>query len=383
VEIYRPLDSTMLTDPYPVYAELRRQDPIHWHEQLNSYVLTRYRDCDRVLQDSETFAADPRRVGEEIPEEFLGLLSLQWLDPPDHGVVRQIVLDGLKGVDLNAWLADVRAVADKLLSAMGEDELDFVTEFAEPLAARSLCSLFGLPLLEEEKVFLTAQRDLVLQMDVDLAPERGPAGLRARAYLSGLIEPWAVRPPATGLLSRIDFAAAGELHSFLINSLRAIMVAGFTATSSMLGNAVRVLAENGFFGAEEPPAITTTMIHELIRYVGPLQTDFRTVVQDVQLGERMLTRSDIVIPVLGAANRDPSVFDEPDQLRLDRDPNPHLGFGAGVHACLGGRLALRILLDVLGSLAKTYQIELVGEPVQRPTAMARGLDRLPLRLRIR
>lgn len=386
MEIFQPLDPAMLADPYPVYAELRRQDPVHWHEEFHVYVLTRYRDCDRVQQDPQTFVADFRAAGNEVPEKFLvpeEFQSMQTLDPPDHGTVRRIVLAALKGVDLPAWLAEVRAVADKLLSTVGEGELDFVTEFAEPLAARSMCSLFGVPLLEDEEAFLAAQRDVITSMDWWLAPERGPAGMRARAYLSELIEPWAVRPPSTGLLSRVDFDAAGERLPYLINSLRAIVVAGFSPSSSMLGSAVRVLAEHGFFDREEPCAVTTTMIHELVRYAGPVQSDFRAVVRDVQLGERLLTRSDVVFTMLGAANRDPDVFEAPDQLRLDRASNPHLGFGKGIHSCVGARLAHRVLLEVLGLLAKTYRIELAGDPVQRPTATLRGLSRLPLRLQTR
>lgn len=380
MEIFWPLDPTMVADPYPVYAELRRQDPIHWHEQVHSYVLTSYRDCDQVLQQPQTFASDFRAIGDEVPKEFLSLLNL---DPPDHDVIRGIVLAALKRVNLPTWLADVGTVADKLLSTIGESEFDFVTEFAEPLAARSMCLLFGLPLLNDEQAFLAAQRDLVVGMDWWLAPERGPAGVRAARYLIDLIEPWTVRPPATGLLSQVDFDAAGERLPYLINSLRAILVAGFSPSSSMLGNAVHVLVEHGFFDREDPCAITTTMIHELVRYAGPVQAGPHAVVQDVQLGERLLTRSDVVVTMLGAANRDPDVFEAPDQLRLDRAVNPHLGFGKGIHSCVGARFALRVLLDVLGLFAKTYRIELAGDPVQRPTATLRGLNRLPLRLRIR
>lgn len=380
METFQPLDPVMLADPYPVYAELRWKDPIHWHDPVNSYVLTRYRDCDQVLQHPETFVSDFRAVGEEVPEEFLSLLNL---DPPDHGAVRQILLAALKRVDLPAWLADVGTVAEKLLSAVGEGEFDFVTEFAEPLAARSLCSLFGIPLLDEEKEFLAAQRDLVFGMDWWLAPELGPTGVRAGRYLIDLIEPWAARPPATGLLSEVDFDAAGERRPYVINSLRAILVAGFSPSSSMLGNAVRVLVEHGFFDREEPFTVTSTMIHELVRYAAPVQAGRHGVVQDIQLGDRLLTRSDVVVTMLGAANRDPDVFEAPDQLRLDRAPNPHLGFGTGIHSCLGARFALRVLLDVLELLTKTYRIELADDPVQRPTATLRGLSRLPLRLRIR
>jgi cytochrome P450 len=380
VEIFTPLDPAMLADPYPVYAELRRRDPVHWHDQLNAYVLSRHSDCDRVLQDPQTFVSDFRAIGDEVPEAFL---SLQTLDPPDHGAVRRIVLAALKGTDLRSWLADVGAATDKLLSSLGEGEFDFVTEFAEPLAASSMCSLFGVPLLEDEEAFRTAQRDLVLSMDAGLAPERGPVGMRARAYLSELIEPWSVRPPTAGLLSRVDFDAAGEHLPHLVNSLRAIFVAGYSSSSSMLGSGVRVLVDHDLLAGGEPPAATTSMFHELVRYVGPVQAESRAVVGDVQIGGRQLSRGDIVVTVLGAANRDPEVFDAPDELRLDRNPNPHLGFGKGIHSCIGARLALRLITGVLGSLAVRYRIELAGDPVQRPTATLRGLDRLPVRLRAR
>ncbi|MGH3941366.1 MAG: cytochrome P450 [Pseudonocardiaceae bacterium] len=380
VEIFQPLDQVMLADPYPIYADLRRRDPVHWHEQFNVHLLTRYSDCDRVFSDPQTFSADVRAFDDEVPDE---ILSIQMLDPPDHGVVRRMVLAALKGVDLQAWLADVSAMAEKLFSTVGEGEFDFITEFAEPLAARSMWTLFGVPLFEDEETVRTMQRDIILSMDSWVVPECGPAGIRARAYLSELIEPWTVRPPVTGLLSQLDFDAAGQHRQRLVNSMRAIFVAGFSTSSSMLGNAVRALVEHGCFDTEEPPAVTTTMAHELVRYVGTVQADFRTVLQDVQLGECRLRPADVVVLMLGAANRDPEIFEAPDQLRLDRNPNPHLGFGKGIHSCVGARFAVRMMLDVLGSLAEKYRIEISGDPVQRPTATHRGLCRLPLRLRLR
>jgi cytochrome P450 len=377
-ELFQPLSQEMLKDPHPVYARLRVEDPVHWHERLNAWVITSYADCLAILQDPDNFRSDFRAIGDEVPDEFL---SLQTLDPPTHGDVRKFILGALRSVDIPAWVRDTRAAADKLLAKVDVDGFDFVTEFAEPLAALSMCSLFGIPLLEDEQAFRLAQRDLVLSMDSGLDNTRLDAGMRARRELSGLIEPWIDAPPASGLLNQIDFAAAGDLLGHLVNSLRAIFVAGYSSTSSMLGNAMRVLLDESELNKDEPLAVTSTAFNELVRYEGAVQAESRAVNADVKLPSGTgLRRGDVVVTVVASANRDPAMFTEPNRLNLERDPNPHLGFGRGNHACVGTRLALAVGVNVLSALSADHRVVPAGDPVQRPTGTLRGLDSLPLAL---
>ena len=377
-ELFEPLSPAMLSDPYPVYATLRQEDPVHWHEGLSAWVVTRYADCSSILRDPDTFRSDFRAIGDEVPDEYL---SLQTLDPPTHRDVRRLIIAALRTVDLSAWAQRTRAIADELVAGVDLDELDFVTEIAEPLAALSMCELFGISLLDDPDGFRSAQRDLVLSMDSGLDPTRLDAGMRARRELSKLIEPWIDAPPANGLLSQVDFAAAGDLLDHLVNSLRAIFVAGYSSTASMLGNAMRVLASEDLLDADEPLAMTATGFNELVRYEGAVQAESRAVNADVTLPSgAALRRGDVVVTVIAAANRDAAYFAEPDRLDLARNPNPHLGFGRGNHTCIGTKFALAVGVGVLSRLSADHRIVLAGDPIQRPTGTLRGLDSLALTL---
>jgi cytochrome P450 len=380
MEIFDPLSPGMLADPYPVYAALRRDDPVHWHEQLDSWVVTRYADCARGLQDAQTFASDFRLIGDDPPAAFI---TLQAIDPPDHTIVRRLLVSALKTVDLAAWTQDVRNTVHKLLDNVDLAAFDFITEFAEPLTVSSLLSLFQVPFVTDDAGFREAQRTLLLSMDAGLAPERNAPGMAARAYLTGLIEPWTARSARQSLASAVDLQAAGPLEEVLVNSVRAIFVAGYGSSSSMLGNAVRTLVEHDQLDGETPPPITTAAFNELVRYVGPVQAESRVVTADVMLGGRLLRRGSVVILIVASANRDGEIFEAADELRLDREVNPHLGFGKGIHTCIGVHLAHHLGIEVLKILAERFRVSLLEPPVQRPTATVRGVDRLMLQCKER
>jgi cytochrome P450 len=389
VEIFTPLDPKMLADPYSVYAELRRTDPVHWHEQLAAYVITRHADCQRILVDPSTFASDFRKIGEEQPDPAL---NIQSVDAPDHTAIRRSVLAALKKTDIDAWAADVRQTASGLLRSLGS-EFDFVTDFAEPLGTKSMLMLFGLSSphdsgspIKDNPAYVSAIRNLILSMDAGLAPEREALGTEAREYLSELIRPWTTSaPPAAGLLSNVDFSVAqsDDHRMFLLNTLRSLFVAGASSSSSMLGNAARALIDDDFFSSPEPRDITPLMAHELVRFAGPPQALSRAVVKDAEIGGQALRHGDIVVIVIASANRDEAVFDPADKLDFTRNPMKHLGFSAGIHACMGARFAIAVVSGVLSEVAANFHAELAGEPVQRPTATQRGFDKLPVRLKAR
>ncbi|QNP75105.1 cytochrome P450 [Streptomyces roseirectus] len=371
-----PLSAEMLADPYPTYRRLREEEPISRHEKLDAWIVTRHSDCARVLREPETYASDFRKIGDPVTPE---LLSVQTLDAPEHTVLRRAILPALRDLDLKRWVADTRSAAAKLLAEVEGRDFDFVTEFAEPLAVESMCELFGLPFIDDVPRFRDAQRDLVLSMDAGLDASRVEPGIRAREYLSTLIEPWTTTHPDAGLLSGIDTGSVGEHRAELVNSLRAIFVAGYSSSSAMFGNALQPLLEHGLLAGDTPPALDGTAFNELVRFNGAVQATSRAVVQDTVLGDRRLRRGEVVVVFLAAANRDPDVFDAPEELRLDRDPNPHLGFGRGVHSCLGTHLALRLATDVVGDFVRQYRVHAVRPPVQRPTATMRGFDELMVR----
>lgn len=378
VAMFAPLSSEVLSNPYPHYARLMREEPVHWDETLAAWVLTSFADCHFVLQDHLRFSSDFRSIGESVPQEFL---SLQTLDPPIHTRVRSILLPAFRAIDLSLWSERISDHGRKLLSRVNLENFDFVQDYCEPLTAGSMCILFGVEPLDDWTEFRRLQRDLILSMDSGLDPERGPAGMEARRALSRLVQEWVSTVPEQGLLRDIEFGGAQEHLPYVINSLRVLFMAGYSSTSSMIGNALRALltANKGSIGGAA--ALTSVGLNELVRFDGAIQAESRATTMDVQLPSgHHLSQGEIVVVVLGSANRDPRVFEDPESLVLTRAPNPHLGFGHGLHSCMGSRLSTVAALRILNEVFAKYQVCATGEPTQRPSATLRGLDHLPISL---
>ncbi|HEY0700209.1 MAG TPA: cytochrome P450 [Micromonospora sp.] len=377
--IYDPLAPEVIADPYTHYARLRRHAPVYWHAQLDSWVVTSYAECRTVLRDSATYASDVRRVGMAIPD---AALSVQSLDDPEHATVRHLLVSALRGQPLDQLAGTVRDVVDARMSRLGVlVAVDVVAEIARPVALHTICRLLGVdpPGGEQFEALSTA---IVRSMDAGLDPGRAEPGTRARQELADLVNHWIDRSDGSGMIgwARTHRADSGVSPQVLANSLRAVLHAGYESASRLLGNALLTLARTPV-PAPLPgagPALDA-LVDELLRLAGPVQADARFCVADTSLGGRSLRRGDVVVVLLGAANRDPAVFAEPDEIDLTRPPGRHVAFGRGIHACLGTGIAILQLRAVLGHLAGRGLVpQLAGEPVVEPTATLRGLRRLPL-----
>jgi cytochrome P450 len=380
MEIFAPLSASMLADPYSVYRRLREEDPVHWHEQLNAWIVTRHSDTLRILGDTKTFINDYRKIGEKAPEDILGL---QTLDAPDHTEVRHILIEAMRRIDTGQWAKECGTIADGILSGLDLGSFDFVKEFNEPLALASMCAFFGVSDFGDEAKFHAAQTALVLSMDFGLEPSRLQPGIEARRYCTSTLVPWADHPPETGLMSLLDFSLPAELRNYLLNSLRMMFVAGFLSSSSNLSCVTRTLIEGGYLDRDEPLKVTQAVYNELVRHSGAVQVDTRGCAETMTLGGRQIRKGDEVLVVPAAANRDPAVFTDPDEVDFSRDPNPHVGFGRGTHSCIGAHLALGMHTTLLTQLSERYRLSLAGPVVQRPTGTLRGLSRMVLTARER
>ena len=369
--IFAPLSDAMLADPHAVYARLRAEDPVHRHEQLAAWVLTRHDDCTRVLKDTGAFGSDPRALGKPIPEQ---VLSVQTLDPPEHTAVRHRFVDAVRRQEVAGWADAVRRAAEELVDRL-DGVVDLVTEVAEPLALRAVCALYGVPVPHDHEQLRSASRTLVLGMDSGLAPERRAPSLAARDALNAMIDRWRAAARPDGVL-----AAVPPDERVLRNSLRAVFDAGYSTTANLLGNAVARLVGDGPCRGADLAALDGRGAEELIRLAGPVQVVSRHCKADVELRGRRLARGDVVVVVLAGANRDPEVFPDPDTADFTRNPNPHLGLGRGTHSCFGGHLGRQVLLALLHALGGVTRLEPAGVPVRRPTATQRGLDHLPVRV---
>jgi cytochrome P450 len=377
---FDPLAPETINDPYRMYERLRI-DPTHWHEPLNAWILTRYEDCLSVLRAPEHFASDLRRVGLPIPATAV---SIQSLDPPEHTTVRRLLAAGLRAQDMDALeQATVRRTEKMLDSLVDVGDFDFVSEFASPLALATICQVVGID-PPERRSFAKISEAIVRSMDSGLVPEAASPGMDARAALDAMIRWWSRNGRRDGLLSYMlgHHVEAEVPNSVVLNTVRVVLHAGYDSVVRLLSNALLALLRHPpALGAAASAGLSSTAVEELVRYDGPVQATSRTCVHDLEFGRRRLRQGHDVVLLFGAANRDPERIDAPHELLLERSPIPHLGFGAGIHACAGAQLAKMLCRIALTALtARHPAVRLAGDPVHSPTATMRGPNRLPVRL---
>lgn len=370
---YEPLAAGTIADPYPIYSKLRMQSPVHWHEQLSSWVLTRYSDCQSVLRDPATFASDWRRAGYAAPE--MEHPNLQVLDPPEQTPIRRLFVTASHQQDL----AGIGELASKdafaCLERLAEvPAFDFVSEVARPVSLRAVCRLLGVD-PPDVASFAAVAEAIERGMDAGLDPEAMEPARVARDQLDTLIESWATGTSRPGLLAQVlrECKAVDVSTEAVWSSARVLFMAGFNATIAAAANAVLTLLKfPDALQQMRDPELLDTGIDELLRYESPAQGTSRMCVEATTIGGIRIERGQCVLLLLGAANRDPDQFSTPDELVLDRRPNRHLAFGWGPHACIGTLLAKSVLRALITSL-----LELPAPP--RMTGPARRQPRATMR----
>lgn len=378
---FDPLDPDVLRDPYPTYRALRDASAVLWDERHRSWLVTGHVAAVETLSRLEAFGSDPSRVGESAPADARSIMNT---DPPLHAAHRRAALEGLRTVRQPGEL--VQRAADEILDRWaGLHAVDIVLDYARPLAFSVMIGLLGLRAPEYDW-FTFRSSAVVDAMDATLRPGTAEPAMAARQavndYLHDELQHLRKSPngrPVDAMARSADLDAAE-----LANTMRSIMLSGFEAPARLIGNAAVALLRNrtALEQLQVEPRIWETAVEELMRFDTPVQAVSRTVVQDTELAGRTLRRGEVVVVLLGAANHDPARFSEPDDLHIERRPNPHLCFGHGLHSCLGSSLVRLEIRIALSRLVERYPgIRLAAEPVHRPNVTMRGLDRLPVHLR--
>lgn len=376
---YDPLHPDTVRDPYAAYARLREHGAVVWYERLGCWLLTRHRHCVDVFRDARRFASDPRRAGRDFPS---GALNIQTLDPPEHGVLRRLMVAAYREQDMKGVEHRAAERAAELLDAFaGNGGGEVMKGLAAPLALSAICDFLGVP-EPDPHAFGEASDAIVRSMDAGLKPELAEPGGRARAQLAELVAGWFDPPPERGMVGFLARHAAGEgiAREVLYNTVRVAFHAGYTSVYSAIGNALLAMLRHADdWTPLRDPSAREGAVEELFRFDGPVQVNSRIAVEDVEIGGVPVRRGQTVLLMLGAANRDPEAFPSPDQLLFARQPNPHLAFGWGTHACIGGSLAKMVVRVALAQLAGTTRdARVAGEVEFKPQATQRCLDRLPI-----
>jgi len=397
---FNPFDAQFRLDPYPVYCELRESDPVH-RSFLDAWVLTRHGDIKRVLKDRR-FGVDP--IPERIAErhrhlsrrggDLEALLTASqrfffFLDPPTHTRLRGLVRAVFSPDRVQRMEPLLDSYLDRLLDDLTERaEFDLIEDFAGPLPVFAIASMLGVEDFELRQLkawSLRLSRILDPLVSLEEYQEMNDVVLGFDACFREAFE-HRRRQPRDDIISAL--LAGGRNHDDLQErDLAAIctmlFITGEETTVNLIGNGMLSLHRFPDARAQltDEPDLAGAAIEELLRFESPVQLTTRVAHEDVDLGDRVIGAGEKVVVALGAANRDPAVFDEPDTLRLNRHPNPHLAFGDGIHFCLGatlaraqGRRAIPRLLDRFPYL--TLEID---DLQWRPNIVVRGLRTLKVR----
>ena len=376
---YNPLSPSLRANPYSVYEELRRKDPVHRMRLVDAWLLTDYADVDMVLRDTRRFGNAGREFG------YIPQVSMLDLDPPKHTKIRALVSHGFTPRSVAALEQRIRETVDGLLENVeNRERFDLIAALAFPLPVIVIAEMLGVP-PEDREQFNKWSNIVSLNVDPLLNEHQvrqvQQAVTEVFTYFEGVAEERR-REPRDDLVSALVTAEVDgerlERDDLLVNLLL-VLVAGNETTRNLIGNGTLALLQNPdeLQRLRDDPALLDGAIDELLRFDSPVQLDARIAREAVELRGKRISPGQRVICLLGAANRDPHAFPNADRLDVGRSAANHLAFGRGIHYCLGsplarleGRVAFEALLPRLGSL------RLAEEPRYRNQVTLRGLESL-------
>ncbi|MEU2774889.1 cytochrome P450 [Streptomyces sp. NPDC007162] len=393
--LHRILDYSSRSDPYPLYAELRRT-PVARQED-GSFVVSTYRELAELLHDPHV-SSDVRNLAHPMPgRESDTTPAFINLDPPEHDRLRRMAMrhfgpphtpglvDGLEPV-LTA------TVGDLIDDMAGKEQIDVVDDLAYPFPVTVICRLLGVP-REDEPKFRLWVNDLINSIDYNPATdpkEKLEKGLAARQdlreFLGGLVAQRHGRP-GDDLLSRLanDDGPDGRMtDEEIISTANLLLIAGHETTVNLITNGMLTLLRHPqvLDRLRGEPELVVPLVEELLRYEPPVHIiPWRAAYSDVTVADTVIPKGSQIMLMLASGSRDPQRFVEPDRFDPDRRDNQHLGFGSGIHLCFGGPLARREAQIALGEMARRLDgpALVTDPPPYRRSPVLRG----PIHLQVR
>ncbi len=374
---YNPVSKRTRNNPYEKYRKLRAIDPVHRLRLIDAWVLTEYEDVNSVLRDHARFTRD---YGGDT--EYKSLLDM---DPPDHTRLRSLVSKAFTPRSVAELQPRIQQIVEDLLDAAEENaRFDLIDAFAYPLPVTVIAEMLGVP-PEDMNRFKSWSNDVALSVEPTLTEDQirraQSASQSLFEYFDGIIEQRRTEPRDDVISALLAAEDEGDrlTHEELLATLLLLLVAGNETTRNLIGNGLLALLRNPeqLQRLRDDPGLIGAAIDELLRYDSPVQLDGRMATEDVEIGGKRIRKGQRVICLIGAANRDPSVFTNPDALDVGRREKSHVSFGRGIHHCLGaplaeleGRIAFAALLERFSS------IRLLAEPEYREQAVLRGVEEL-------
>ena len=354
LSLYQLLDPEVLADPYPLYARLRSEDPVHWDPFLHAWIVTRYADVLTVLHD---YSADRTPTPDQLAEMGLAELSpiaavmvkqMLFLDAPAHTRLRGLASTAFTPRRVEILRGHIQQIADGLIDRVaGAGRMDVIADFASPLPAIVTAEMLGVPTDDHERLKNWSADFAEMLGNFQHNPDRVARVLRSveemTAYFRDAIAELRGRPREGLIHSLMTAQVDGDRLSDeeVIANCIVTMVGGQETTTNLIGNGLLALLRHPeeLARLRGDPSLTPSAVEELLRYESPSQHTARMAPSDRELGGKEIRKRQAVIAVMGAANRDPERFPDPDRLDLSRPSNRHVAFGWAAHFCFGAPLA--------------------------------------------
>lgn len=413
-------------NPYPFYEELRSQDPIHWDEELGFWVLTRYADIDSLYTDErfsraqglmrnfQRLSDSERQIVGPVYHSFSK--TVFYADPPYHTHLRGLMNHAFTPRRVERLRPYIQTIVNELLdAAQAKPEIDIIHDLAYPLPVMVIAELLGLPgsdrarfkawsddlfailgtvrhksqaLLDRAAQSLDEMTDYV--KDLSRKRREFPQDDLLTALLSftdddGLDCPHphgSFQDAGTGELIREQKASAILTEEELVSNINILLSTGHETTTHLMGNGLLALLQHPdqMRQLQAQPVLLTSAIEEMLRYDSPVQITYRSALDDATIGGKLIHKGDLVNTVLGSANRDPQRFSDPDRFDITRNEGRHLGFGVGIHFCIGAplvRLEAEIVFETI--LRRFPKTSLASETLEwQEHPIFRGLKSLPV-----
>jgi cytochrome P450 len=394
VSLYHLLDPEVLADPYPLYRQLREQNPVHWDPYLHAWVVTRYADVVTVLhrfRAARTPAPerlDELGMGEIGPIAAVMVKQMLFLDQPEHGRVRRLASAAFTPRRVARLRDHIRQITEDLIDGLPADgEFDVMSRLANPLPAIVTAEMLGVPTTDHEMLKSWSQDFAEMLGNFQHNPGRAAKVLKSVeemvAYFSAAVTAEATRP-TEGLINALVTAEVdGDrlTDEEIVANVIVTMVGGQETTTNLIGNGLLTLLRrpDELDRLRSDPELMPSAVEELLRFESPSQHTARLAPADAVLGDSAIPEGAAVIAVMGAANRDPERFPDPDRVDLARPDNRHVAFGWAGHFCFGAPLARiegALAFEALLSRFSELSIASDGEIRWRPNLGLRGLTSL-------
>ena len=396
LSLYHLLDPEILANPYPLYRKLRSEDPVHWDSFLHAWVVTRYTDVVEVLY---RFSANRTPTPDQLSAMDLSALNpiakvmvrqMLFMDPPDHTRLRALASAAFTPRRVERLRSHIQEIMNGLLDAVvSRGRMDVIADFASPAPAIVTAELLGVPVADHQQLKEWSADFAEMLGNFQHNPGRFPRVLSSVENMSSYFRS-AMREqrihPRDGLVHAMmtaEVEGARLTEDEIIANLIVTMVGGQETTTNLIGNGVLTLLRNPveMERLRTNSSLIPSAVEELLRYESPSQHTARLAPADVEMGGKQIRKRQAVIAVMGAANRDPERFPEPDRLDIGRTDNRHLAFGWAAHFCFGaalarleGQIAFETILRRLPNLALG-----TGAPLTwRHNLGLRGLTALPV-----